>query len=76
MSSVEPARHALYSRLEDVLGPEHADTLMTFLPEHRSEQIATTGDIGDLAASIDVRFDRMEERFDRMEERFDRMEER
>ncbi|MGC2241296.1 MAG: hypothetical protein WA726_10695 [Acidimicrobiia bacterium] len=76
MSSVEPARHALYSRLEDVLGPEHADTLMTFLPEHQSEQIATRGDLGELTASLDVRFDRIEERFDRIEERFDRMEER
>ncbi|MGA7227199.1 MAG: hypothetical protein WBZ45_03190, partial [Acidimicrobiia bacterium] len=74
MSSVEPARHALYSRLEDVLGPEHADTLMTFLPEHQSEQVATRGDLGELAASLDVRFDRMEERFDRMEARMDRME--
>ncbi len=45
MSAKEPARHALYARLEDVLGPEHADTLMTHLPQHQSDQVATKSDI-------------------------------
>jgi uncharacterized protein YdcH (DUF465 family) len=81
MSSVEPARHALYSVLQDVLGEQHADTLMTHLPQHPSDEVATkadvTGlkaDITDLKASVDERFDRMDERLDRMDERFDRME--
>ncbi len=45
MSAREPARHALYARLENVLGPEHADTLMTHLPQNQSDQVATKSDI-------------------------------
>ena len=81
VTSVEAARHALYSVLEDVLGADHADTLMTHLPQHRSDEVATKADIagvGTRLERIDVRFDRLEGRFDRMEmrmdERFDRME--
>ena len=51
------ARHALYSVLEEVLGHEHADTLMTYLPTQRSEEVATKGDI----ARLEQRFDRMED---------------
>jgi hypothetical protein len=52
MSVREPARHALYARLEDVLGPEHADTLMTHLPQHQSDQVATKSGIGVLKSDI------------------------
>ena len=72
MSSVEPARHALYSVLQDVLGEEHADTLMTHLPQHRSDEVVTGDDI----ARLETRFDRIDDRFDRMDDRFDRMEDR
>lgn len=50
--SVEAARHGLYSRLEEVLGPEHADTLMEHLPQHRSAEVATKGDIAAVKADI------------------------
>lgn len=69
MTNAEPARHALYAELERVLGVEHADTLMTHLPQHTSDGAATKGDI----ALLDTRFDRME---DRLEDRFNRMEDR
>ena len=72
MTNAEPARHALYAELERVLGVEHADTLMTHLPQYTSDSVATKDDI----ALLDTRFDRMEDRFDRMEDRFDRMEDR
>ena len=76
MTNAEPARHALYAELERVLGVEHADTLMTHLPQHTSDDAATKDDI----ALLDTRFDRMEDRFDRMEDRmddrFNRMEDR
>ena len=52
VSLKEPARHALYARLEDVLGPEHADTLMTHLPQHQSDQVATKSDIAMLKSDI------------------------
>lgn len=83
MSSVESARHALYSELERVLGSEHARTLMNHLPQHPSDEAATRGDLEGLERRMEPRFqgmegrfDRMEGRFDRMEDRFDRMEER
>jgi hypothetical protein len=76
MTNAEPARHALYAELERVLGVEHADTLMTHLPQHTSDDAATKADITlltDRFDSMDARFDRME---DRMEDRFNRMEDR
>jgi Mg2+ and Co2+ transporter CorA len=76
MAAIEPARHALYSRLEEVLGRDHADTLMSHLPLEMNDQVATKGDLADMRRDLDQRFNRMDERFDRMEERFDRMEER
>jgi hypothetical protein len=54
----EAARHALYARLEEVLGGEHADTLMTSLPMETASRLATKDDI-----------DRLEQRFDRLEDR-------
>jgi len=87
MSSTEPSRHSLYSRLEDVLGHEHADTLMKYLPNDRADEVATKGDISRLEASTraDIarlegstksEFARVEARFDRLETRFDRLEDR
>ena len=72
MSSAEPAQHALYAELEQVLGVDHAEILMTHLPQHTSDDTATRADI----ALLDSRFDRMEDRFDRMDDRFNRMEDR
>lgn len=71
MSSVEPARHALYSRLEEVLGSEHAETLMTHLPLHQTDEVATKGDIARLEVRFDDEFGRLEDRFDRFEERIE-----
>lgn len=72
------ARHALYSVLEEVLGHEHADTLMTYLPAHRSEEVATKGDIARLEAASRADIARLEAATQadiaRLEERFDRME--
>ena len=85
MSSVEAARHALYSELERVLGSEHAKTLMNHLPQHPADEAATKADIARLEAStkadiarledrFDERFSRLEDRFDRLDERMDRMQ--
>jgi hypothetical protein len=76
MTNAEPARHALYAELEQVLGVEHAETLMTHLPQHTSDSVVTKADMAGLETRFDARFDRMEDRFDRMEDRFDRMEDR
>ena len=72
MTNAEPARHALYAELERVLGVEHADTLMTHLPQHTSDDAATKGDIALLADRFDRMEDRMDDRFNRMEDRMDK----
>jgi hypothetical protein len=60
MVTSEAARHALYAELENLLGAEHADTLMTSLPMEQAGQLATKTDI-----------DRLDEKFDRLEAKFD-----
>ena len=72
VSAVEPTRHALYSRLEEVIGREHAEPLMTHLPLYRSEEVATKADIATLRHDFNARFDRLENQFERWEERMDR----
>lgn len=68
MAESEPARHALYSRLQTVLGDEHADTLMTYLPRYHSDEVATKADIARLEERFDGRFASLENRFDRLED--------
>ena len=74
MTNAEPARHALYAELEQVLGVEHAETLMAHLPQHTSDSVVTKADMAGLETRFDARFDRMEDRFDRMEDRMDKMQ--
>lgn len=76
MSTADAARHALYTQLEDVLGHEHADTLMSYLPSDRSEEVATKNDIARLEARLDERMDGLDVRMDRFEQRMDRFEQR
>jgi predicted nuclease with TOPRIM domain len=76
MTSAEPARHALYSRLEDVLGLAHAKTLMTHLPQQPSDEVTTKGDLAVLKADVDQRFDQVDQRFRQVDQRFDRLENR
>lgn len=87
MSSPDPELRSLYARLEEVLGREHAETLMTHLPSGHEfvtkkdlhEAIAPVrADLALLTARVDAlevdfggRFDRMEDRFDHLYERID-----
>ncbi len=57
-----------------MLGAEHAETLMTHLPQHRSDEVATKADIAELRERFDRIEDRIDARFDRIEERMDRMQ--
>lgn len=86
----ERSRHELYRRLEEVLGPEAATTLIEHLPPVGWADVATKHDLAGLEQRVDLRFarvddqftavssrfDRVDERFNVMEERFDVMEER
>ena len=74
MVTSEAARHALYAELEQLLGTEHADTLMTSLPMGSTDQQATKAGVDRLEARFDVletRFDRLEDRFEGLEDKFD-----
>ena len=75
MSVPDPSIRALYARLEEVLGSEHADTLMTRLPPPPDE-LATTADMYQRFDDVDSRFERVGVRFDTLERRFDLLEQR
>jgi hypothetical protein len=84
VSAPDPQLRSLYARLEEVLGAEHAEALMTRLPVR--DDLATKSDVAavrsDLAAlatrfdGLEARFDGVEGRFDGLESRFERLDER
>ena len=76
MTVDERSRHELYRRLEEVLGPEAATTLIEHLPPVGWADVATKHDLSALEERTELRFARVDDRFDRIEERFDRIEER
>ena len=59
-----------------MLGHEHAETLMSYVPVDRSDEVATKSDIARLEAHLDDPLDRVDVRMDRCEERMDRFAER
>ena len=72
----ERSRHELYRRLEDVLGPEAATTLIEHLPPVGWADVATKHDLASLEERVDLRFDRVDDRFDRVDDRFARVDDR
>lgn len=76
MAATNPETRALYTRLEEVLGDEHADTLMTYLPADPGSELATSGDIAALEASLDERFDKVDRRLERIDQRFEQLDDR
>ncbi len=64
MAVDERSRHELYRRLEEVLGPEAATTLIEHLPPVGWADVATKHDLAALEQRMDLRFDRIEETFD------------
>ncbi|MDK1017808.1 MAG: hypothetical protein QGD89_00155 [Actinomycetota bacterium] len=65
-------RNALYARLEEVLGPEHAVTLMSHIPTEID--LATKADVAALGDRIDARIDGIDGRFEQVESRLGRLE--
>ena len=65
----ERSRHELYRRLEEVLGPEAATTLIEHLPPVGWADVATKHDLAGLEERLDLRFDRVDDRFALTEER-------
>ena len=72
----ERARHELFLRLEAVLGPESAETLMEMMPPVGWADVATKRDLDALEERMNLRFDLVEQRFDLVEQRFDLVEQR
>ena len=74
MAVDERSRHQLYRRLEEVLGPEAATTLIEHLPPVGWADVATKQDLANLEDRIDLRFERFQEhldgRFNVIDERF------
>jgi hypothetical protein len=48
----EAARSDLYNGLSQMLGPERAETLMSAIPLHDLDEVATKGDLALLAADL------------------------
>jgi len=67
-------RNALYARLEEVLGPEHADTLMTHMPTETD--LVTRVDLSTLSERLAARFDGIDARFDGTDARFEAIDAR
>lgn len=77
MSAPDPQLRSLYARLEEVLGAQHADVLMTHLAP--ADAVATKSDIAAIRSDLGTlaeRFGGLEQRFDGLERRFERFEER
>ena len=76
MATPNPATRALYTRLREVLGDEHAETLMTYLPAQPGPELATRSDIAELDARLDQRFEKLDQRFEKLDQRFEKLDER
>lgn len=57
MALDERARHELFLRLEEVLGPEPAETLMEMMPPVGWADVATTRDLDALEQRMALRFE-------------------
>ena len=74
MALDERARHELFLRLEAVLGPEPAGTLMELMPPVGWADVATKRDLDALEQRIDLRFEAMNHKFEAMDHRFEAMD--
>jgi len=62
MALDERARHELFLRLQEVLGPDRAETLMEMMPPVGWADVATKRDLDALEQRVDLRFEAMEHR--------------
>jgi len=74
-------RNALYARLEEVLGSEHAGTLMTHMPSEtdlatKADLVASTDRTDTQFAAVDARFEQVNARFEQIDARFEQIDAR
>ena len=67
MALDERARHELFLRLEEVLGPESAETLMEMMPPVGWADVATKRDLDALEERMNLRFEIVDQRFESLE---------
>lgn len=67
MSITESDRHRLYQRLETILGPDEATTLMEHLPPVGWADVATKRDLEHLASEMDFKFAAVHSRIEQSE---------
>ena len=72
----EGARHELFLRLEEVLGPERAATLMEMMPPVGWADVATTRDLDALEERMSLRFELVDRRFAALDQRFEALDQR
>ena len=74
MPTAEKERSALYQQLNSTLGPDHAETLMKYLPAQKWTDLATKEDLRlmakELRGEMQDGFAAMESRFAHMESKF------
>lgn len=64
MAIDERSRHELHRKLEEVLGPDEAATLMAHLPPVGWADVTTKHDLAQLEERMNLRFQSLEDRFD------------
>jgi hypothetical protein len=62
MAITEKSRHELYRRLEEILGPDEATTLMEHLPPVGWADVATKEDLHQLETRLDATIDGLDAR--------------
>ena len=74
MPTVEKERLALYQRLNSTIGPDHAETLMKYLPAQKWTDLATKEDLRlmakELRGEMQTGFARMEAKFAQIDGQF------
>jgi hypothetical protein len=76
MALDERSRHELFLRLEEVLGPRQAETLMEMMPPVGWADVATKRDLDALEQRMDLRFEAMDHRFEAMDQKFEALGQR
>ena len=64
MALDERARHELFLRLEEILGPEPAETLMEMMPPVGWADVATKRDLDAIEQRMDLRFEALDHKLD------------
>jgi hypothetical protein len=76
MAISEESRHQLHSKLDEVLGPAEAATLMAHLPPVGWADVATTHDLAELERRLNMRFSEHDRRFNEIDRRFESVDRR